>query len=102
MPTHPRRCTARANGSGNGNGQAGHDSGQTAPAAWYPTEPLHQQPDTGPVHIVGEQPVDTPPTGEARVDQPEHRESAEPSPNGQTERRAEPESNDDEDRPGRA
>jgi hypothetical protein len=54
------------------------------------------------VHIVGEQPLDTPPTGEARVDQPEHRESAEPSPNGQTERRAEPESNDDEDRPGRA
>ena len=90
------------NGSGNGNGQAGHDSGQTAPAAWYPTEPLHQQPDTGPVHIVGEQPLDTPPTGEARVDQPEHRESAEPSPNGQTERRAEPESNDDEARPGQA
>jgi cell division protease FtsH len=89
-------------GNGNGNGQAGHDSGQTAPAAWYPTEPLHQQPDTGPVHIVGEQPVDTPPTGEARVDQPERSESAESSPNGQTERRAETESDDDEDRPGRA
>jgi len=86
-------------GNGNGNGQAGHDSGQTAPAAWYPTEPLHQ-PDTGPVHIVGEQPVDTPPAGEARVDQPERSESAESSPNGQTERRAETESNDDEDRPG--
>jgi ATP-dependent Zn protease len=98
----PTQVYGPGNGSGNGNGQAGHDSGQTAPAAWYPTEPLHQQPDTGPVHIVGEQPLDTPPTGEARVDQPEHRESAEPSPNGQTERRADPESNDDEDRPGRA
>jgi len=98
----PTQVYGPGNGSGNGNGQAGHDSGQTAPAAWYPTEPLHQQPDTGPVHIVGEQPVDTPPTGEGRVDQPEHRESAESSPNGQTERRAEPESNDDEDRPGRA
>ena len=63
-PTQPS-----GNGNGNGNGQAGRDSGQTAPAAWYPTEPLHQQPDTGPVHIVGEQPVDTPPTGEAQVDQ---------------------------------
>jgi hypothetical protein len=89
-------------GNGNGNGHAGHDSSQTAPAAWYPTEPLHQQPDTGPVNIVRDQPVDTPPTGEAHVDQPERRESPEASPNGQAERRAEAESNEDEDRPGRA
>ena len=48
--------------------------------------------------------VDTPPTGEARVDQPTSTASPRNrgSPNGQTERRAEPESNDDEDRPGRA
>ena len=28
--------------------------GQTSPAAWYPTEPRYQQPETGPVQIVGE------------------------------------------------
>jgi cell division protease FtsH len=98
----PRQGYGPTQPAGNGNGHAGHDSGQTAPAAWYPTEPLHQQPDTGPVNIVRDQPVDTPPTGEAHVDQPERRESPEAGPNGQAERRAEDESNEDEDRPGRA
>ena len=69
----PRRCTARATERQRQRpGRA--DNGQTAPAAWYPTEPLHPQPDTGPVHVVGEPPVDTPPTGETQVGESEHRE----------------------------
>jgi len=97
---------SQPNGTGNGNGQAGHDNGQTTPAAWYPTEPLHEQPDTGPVNVVGEPTADTPPAGEKQVGQaghaPEGHESSEASPNGQAERRAEAEPNEDEDRPGRA
>jgi hypothetical protein len=84
--------------SGNGNGQATHDSGQTAPAAWYPTEPPDQQPETGPVQIVGEPPVDTPPTGQLRVDRP-HGDEAPESRESQDER-GDHESSEDEDRPG--
>ena len=61
--------------AGNGNGQAAHDSGSTTPAAWYPTEPRHQPPDTGPVQVVGEPPVDTPPTGQMRVGKPQDDEA---------------------------
>jgi Peptidase family M41 len=95
--------TGQTGHAGNGNGHAAPDNGQTTPAAWYQTEPLHQQPETGPVHIVGEPSADTPPAGEKQVgDAPEGRESPEASPNGQAERRTEAESNEDEDRPDRA
>ena len=50
-----------------GNGTPPSDNGQTSPAEWYPTEPLYRQPETGPVQVVGEPAVDTPPTGEPRV-----------------------------------
>jgi hypothetical protein len=98
--------------SGNGNGQAARDSGETSPAAWYPAEPRFQQPDTGPVQIVGESTVDTPPTGEPQVGQAhdaqahgeahDDAESRTGQENGQAERGADAESTEDEDRPGRA
>jgi hypothetical protein len=129
---------------GNGNGQAPPDSGETAPAAWYPAEPLYSQPETGPVQIVGEPSAATPPAGGPVVGQPhdvqphdvqphdvqphdvqpqsqgthaqgtqaqgtQAQGEAEDGPvsrtgheNGQAERGADAESNEDEDRPGRS
>jgi cell division protease FtsH len=94
--------------SGNGNGAG--ENGQTSPGAWYQTEPLYPQSDTGPVQVVDESPVDTPPTGAPLVGESEHQDGpadggphgSHDHPDGQADHgssSAEPTASDDE-RPG--
>ena len=104
VPTHPRRCTARATGTEAATATARPGTTAARPHPRRGTRPSRCTSSRTLARCtswVSSRSTPRPPARPGSIE-PEHRESAEPSPNGQTERRAEPESNDDEDRPGRA